>query len=143
MLPVLALAMASCAAETKRVTLRIVDDQDAPVPNARVRAIAIGTSDLPLPVTMENIQQALTKTEAFATSDRTGEVRLTLLAERAHHVQVLPPCTDLHELHASAASSRVWHWYLDLDPPVVSEPIDARNDGKIRVLVIAPLTEGG
>ncbi len=111
--------------------------------NARVRAIAIGTSDLPLPVTMENLRQALTKTEASATTDSGGEVRLTLLADRAHHVQVLPPCTDLDRLHSSSASSRVWHWFLDLDPPAISEPIDAGNEAGLRVVVVAPDAEGG
>lgn len=133
-----AFGLAACSAPTTKVTLRVTDDSGEAVPRARVLAIAIGTSSVPLPVTLDRLSEALTKTEQRGVTDARGEVDLRVLAEYVQYVQVLAPPTDLSAVEQSLDRNHAWYWYLNASPISVTEPPEAPNAPGLRLTLVHP-----
>ena len=125
-LAALGATMVSCGS-TRSVTLRVANDAGEPVPHARIRTFSLNTSDVPLPVTLKNLEEALAKKSPNATADADGEVTLTILSAHPHLVQVLPPIDDPRFAEFEHDDSVAWEWFLMLDPVEVLPPDDERN----------------
>jgi len=132
---VLGAPMVSCGS-TREVTIRITNDSDAPVPYARIRTFSLNTSDIPLPVTLKRIEEALAKKSPNATANEHGEVTLTILTDHPHLVQVLPPMDDPNFVELSVQDSVAWEWFLELDPLRVVAPEDGRNPPGMNLQVV-------
>lgn len=97
----------ACSAPVRTVALRVVDSDGNPIPGAHVRAIALRTSPVPLPVSGESLEQFTHAREAMAASDNRGVIRLTLHDKSPHLIEVFAPPIGPNESDASAA------WRLD------------------------------
>jgi len=122
----MALSCVSCGS-TRSVTLRVTDDAGAPVPYARIRAASLNTSDVPLPVTWQRISEALSKPTLNATTNSRGEARISVHANYAQTVEVIPPLGDAALCEAAQDQGLEWHWFLDLKPLTVNAPSDRPN----------------
>lgn len=101
------LALGGCSAPVRTVVLRVLDAQGEPLPDAHVRAVALDTSPVPLPVSGESLEQFTHAREAVGVSDDRGVVRLTIHNKSPHLIEVFAPPIGPHESHAAAA------WRLD------------------------------
>jgi hypothetical protein len=115
----ISLTLASCAAPTRSVTLRVTDVDGTPIPRAHIRVIAIGTSDVPLPITSETLGELLATEQRSeqAVTNPEGEATVTVLAERRYLVEI-----DTPPLGGEWTSGR---WLLDdaaLSPANRTEP---------------------
>ena len=130
--------LAACGAKTTTLTLRVTTDAGEAVPLAHIMATAIGTSDIPLPVTMQRLKESAASTWLSGTTDDRGEVRLRVLADRVQFVQVIPPPTNVLAINESIDRMDNWYWYLDVDPIRLSEPEETPNPPGIALHLISP-----
>lgn len=73
------------------VRLRVVSPEGEPVRNAHVLAVVLGRTPVPLPLTAETLDEALTKERISAISDADGLVRLELDADQNHVIFLRAP----------------------------------------------------
>jgi len=130
--------LAACGAKTTTLTLRVTNDAGEAVPRAHIMATAIGTSDIPLPVTMQRLKESAASTALSGTTDDRGEVRLRVLADRAQYVQVIPPPTNVPAITESIDRMDNWYWYLDMDPVRLSEPERTPNPPGLALHLVSP-----
>lgn len=93
----------------------------APVASAHVRAIALATNDVPLPVSLENLEK-LDRKLVSGVTDSQGRARLSLRPEGVYLIEVNgPPFGPL-------AEQGPWRWKLEADgrtlSPLGPEPRD-------------------
>ncbi|MBL0928307.1 MAG: hypothetical protein IBJ11_11770 [Phycisphaerales bacterium] len=127
-----ALVLPACGPARTSVTLRL-DDGAAPVARAQVRAVALGLSPVPLPVSLESLSQSAAQTGVVALSDDRGLVTLSLYAGRSHLIEVLPPADG-----PPPEQPRLWRWYLDEHARDLREPFraDERNPPGMRAALV-------
>lgn len=83
------------------------------VPRSLVRAVPIGTSPTPLPVSLDAIGEALEAGGDTGYTDESGRLTLRLMRGHAHLVVVTPLPFGLDD--AEAVEPPVWNWRLDED----------------------------
>lgn len=108
----LLLGLCACTGPTRTVRLvaeRRAGDASVPVPGAHVRATPLGTNDLPLPLTLETLEQYLTAVGDSSSADAQGRARLRLYAKAAHLIELYPPIVG------ELADQRTWVWVLTPD----------------------------
>ncbi|MGP1346679.1 MAG: hypothetical protein ACTS3F_08440 [Phycisphaerales bacterium] len=113
----------ACGASTRAVVLQVApptsqpagDDQqaDASRQTMLIRAVPIATSAMPLPVSIENIQQALEAGGDSGYTDDHGRVTLRLQPGHPHLVVVSPIALGLSG--DEAHDPMVWNWRLEPD----------------------------
>ncbi|MEO1129550.1 MAG: hypothetical protein AAFX05_07565, partial [Planctomycetota bacterium] len=86
---------------------RITDADGAPIPRAHIRVIALGTSDVPLPLTSDALGELMAADQRSeqAVTNRKGEATMTVLSERRYLVEI-----DTPPLGGEWTSAR---WLLD------------------------------
>ncbi len=119
-----AAALAGCRGPTRSVTLEVSSD-GRPVPAAHVRAVALDTNDLPLPVTLATLQQAANALPASGVTDETGRVTLRLDKASAYRIEVAG---------ALGSPSAVGSWVLSADRSALHEATDTRNEVSVRAV---------
>jgi hypothetical protein len=76
-----------------------------PVEHAQVYAVVLGRSPVPLPLTLETMEEMSTKETASAWTDEDGLVRLQLDEDQAHVVFLRPPALGAHALPPGEAGA--------------------------------------
>jgi hypothetical protein len=138
-----ALMVGACGAKTTTLGVRVVDDAGQPVKCARVRAVPIGTSDVPLPVSRQTLGEAFAKTQRGGSTNAAGEVTLTVLAERVHHVQVVPPPPLDARSTPGAEGATVFFWVFIPDQRAVIDWADPPNPPGLRLELVDADRRGG
>jgi hypothetical protein len=98
-----------------------VSPEGQPLPRSLVRAVPVGTSATPLPVTTETLGQAALAGGDAAFADEAGRVTLRLMRGHRHLIVVAPMPFGLMPLDEDAAGGAlvdgapVWNWRLDDD----------------------------
>ncbi|MEM1423734.1 MAG: hypothetical protein AAGH64_07000, partial [Planctomycetota bacterium] len=97
-----------------------------PVPNAHLFAVVLGQSPVPLPVSLETIEEISTKETSSGWTDEEGVVRFDLDGNDSHIVFLRPPPVGPFALEGSQAGA--FRFYLepgknglDADPVVGGE----------------------
>lgn len=110
-------------AQTRSVALRVTDEAGEPVSGASVFAVALGTSDIPLPLTFETLSELLSErsVRASGVTDGRGRVRLTLL-DRPAALRLRPSPFD-------PVGEGAGPWLYTLDPATgrIEAPRDRGN----------------
>lgn len=128
-LALMALSSAGCSNGGQSVTFTIelseADGQGAtPMSSAHVRAIALETNDVPLPVTLENLAK-LDHPIASGLADAKGRARLTLRPEGAYLIEVnSPPFGPL-------ADAGPWRFTLDADGRTLTPVGDPQSEVRV------------
>lgn len=88
---VLAALPMGCGSGTSRIALRV--DQtpsDTPAAYARLRAIALDTNGIPLPVSLERLRESKPTPKASAITDKSGAATLALHSSQPYLIEVIP-----------------------------------------------------
>lgn len=87
----IALAAASCSAPTRTIVLRLTDSELRPIEGAHIRAIPLNSGPVPLPVSLERLEEFEFAREQTATTDASGAARVAMYSRLPHLVEVMPP----------------------------------------------------
>ncbi len=98
-------AACGCAGSPRIVSLALQDAEGSPVAAAHVRAIALRTNDLPLPVSLRNLA-LLDQALVSGVTDERGVARLPLRGASSYLIEVTG--TPFDELSESGP----WRWKL-------------------------------
>ncbi len=120
-----AAALGGCAKSPRIVTLDLYDALGSPVEAAHVRAIALRTNDLPLPVSFKNLA-SLDRAIVSGVTDERGAVQLALRDAGAYLVEVTG--TPFGEL----AGAGPWRWKLAPHARSLTPVPEASRDGASR-----------
>ncbi|MBL8747301.1 MAG: hypothetical protein JNK58_13225 [Phycisphaerae bacterium] len=114
----------------REVRVRLTLD-DRPIEAAHVRAVAIETGSMALPVSGEVVEEALYAWGDTAATDETGTALLKLYAHTPHLIEVAPP--PFGEL----AERGPWSWTIEEDGDSLTASTEkAPEDERIRLVVL-------
>lgn len=122
-------------AGTRGVGLRVTAPDGTPVPNAHVYAVVLGRSPVPLPVTLETLEELSTKETSSGWTDADGMVRFDLDANESHVVFLRPPPVGAYALDPSEdGGAGAFRFYLE--PGKRGLSADPVGDGQAPTLVL-------
>jgi len=125
-----ACSLTGCGADqgATRIAVWRVDPQggEIPLPGARVRAVALDTSPVPLPLSAKTISDALDNPDEFRSTDDAGIARLSLKPDYAYLIEVVPPPFDA----PAARQGLLWRWTLvPGEPHLLEDPSEPNPPG--------------
>jgi len=105
------LCLGGCIGQTAKVGLRVehrvaAGENSVPLGGAPVRAIALNTGTVPLPLTLENLDQYLFAVEVSTATNARGEFKIEVLDGTPYLIEVQgPPLGELGD-------AGPWSWVL-------------------------------
>lgn len=120
-------ALAGCAAPVRTLTFEVTHASDGrPAEGVLLRAIPLGSSPVPLPLSLRTFEQFQYAIDAANISDKNGRIRVELHNSSAHQIEINAPAVS------EGAEQGPWGWILDAGGRELT-PIALRADSSERL----------